>query len=68
MLYVQDGMQHKEFYVYGLTPGVHYISVPTADDVPAAVRYLQQHDSYARSVAAAGRARLSALDNTAIAG
>ena len=44
------------------------LGLPTADDVPAAVRYLQEHDSYARSVAAAGRARLSALDTTAIAG
>ena len=47
--------------------GVHYVSVATAADVPATVRYLQKHDSYARSVAAAGRARLSALDVDAIA-
>ena len=64
---VQDGMQHKEFYEYGLIPGVHYVSVDTAADVPAMVRYLQQHDSYARAVAAAGRARMSTLDGDGIA-
>ena len=60
-------MQHKEFYEYGLIPGVHYVSVDTAADVPAMVRYLQQHDSYARAVAAAGRARMSTLDGDGIA-
>ena len=32
--------------------------VATADDVPAMVRYLREHDSYARAVASLGRARL----------
>ena len=39
----------------------------TADDVPAMVRYLREHDSYARAVASLGRARLAALDVRAIA-
>ena len=30
-------MRHKEFYEYGLLPGVHYVTVPTANDVPAMV-------------------------------
>ena len=38
MLYVRDGMRHKEFYEYGLVAGIHYVSVDTADDVPAMVR------------------------------
>mmetsp|Transcript_12939 Transcript_12939/g.41487 ORF Transcript_12939/g.41487 Transcript_12939/m.41487 type:complete len:307 (-) Transcript_12939:99-1019(-) len=67
VIYVQDGMQHKEFYEHGLLPGVHYVQVATADDVPAMVRYLREHDSYARAVASAGRARLAALDVRAIA-
>ena len=38
MLYVRDGMRHKEFYEYGLVAGIHYVSVDTADDVPDMVR------------------------------
>ena len=37
VIYVQDGITHKEFYEYGLLPGVHYVTVPTAADVPAMV-------------------------------
>lgn len=66
VIYIEDGMQHKEFYEYGLVPGVHYVTVPTADDVPAKVRWLREHDGYARSVAAAGRARMAALDVAAL--
>ena len=62
MLYVRDGMRHKEFYEYGLVSGIHYVSVDTAEDVPAMVRWLRQHDDYARAVAQAGRARMSSLD------
>ena len=58
---------HKEFYEYGLQPGVHYVTAPTAGDVPNLVRYLKAHDSYARSVAYAGRMRMAALDARAIA-
>ena len=62
VLYVRDGMRHKEFYEYGLVSGIHYVSVDTAEDVPAMVRWLRQHDDYARAVAQAGRARMSSLD------
>ena len=55
-------MTHKEFYEYGLLPGVHYVSAPTAADVPRMVEQLRKNDSYARSVAQAGRERLKALD------
>ena len=55
-------MRHKEFYEYGLLPGVHYVAVDTAKDVPAMVRWLRRHDDYARAVARAGRARMAALD------
>ena len=61
VIYVQDGMAHKEFYEYGLVPGIHYVTVPNAAAVPAMVRWLQAHDSYARAVAAAGRARMATL-------
>ena len=27
MLYVRDGMRHKEFYEYGLVSGIHYVAV-----------------------------------------
>ena len=47
---------------YGLLSGVHYVSVEKATDVPAMVRWLQQHDDYARAVARAGRARMASLD------
>ncbi|EOD23490.1 hypothetical protein EMIHUDRAFT_239583 [Emiliania huxleyi CCMP1516] len=30
VLYVREGMRHKEFYEYGLLPGVHYHAVDTA--------------------------------------
>ncbi|KAL1511513.1 hypothetical protein AB1Y20_006321 [Prymnesium parvum] len=67
VIYVQDGMAHKEFYEYGLLPGIHYVSVPTAADVPSMVRWLRQNDQYARAVARAGRERLASLDNRALA-
>ena len=38
VLYVRDGMRHKEFYEYGLVSGIHYVAVDTAEDVPAMVR------------------------------
>ena len=62
VLYVRDGMRHKEFYEYGLLPGVHYVAVDAAEDVPAMVRWLRANDEYARAVAQAGRARMAALD------
>ena len=60
-------MRHKEFYEYGLLSGVHYVSVDTASDVPAMVRWLRRNDEYARSVAMAGRARMASLDAGALA-
>ena len=62
VLYVREGMRHKEFYEYGLLPGVHYVVVDRAADVPAMVRWLRKNDDYARAVALAGRARMSTLD------
>ena len=62
VLYVRDGMRHKEFYEYGLVSGIHYVSVDKAEDVPAMVRWLRKNDDYARAVAQAGRARMSSLD------
>ena len=59
--------KHREFYEYGLLPGVHYVAVDTAADVPAMVRWLRQNDDYARSVALAGRARMSTLSIDAVA-
>ena len=52
----------QEFYEYGLVSGIHYVAVDTAEDVPAMVRWLREHDDYARAVAQAGRARMSSLD------
>ena len=49
-------------YRYGLLPGVHYVMVDTAKEIPAKVKWLRRHDEYARAVAAAGRARMSSLD------
>jgi hypothetical protein len=66
VIYINDGMQHKEFYEYGLLPGVHYVAVDKASDVPAMVRWLKQHDEYARAVALAGRARMATLDINAV--
>jgi hypothetical protein len=67
VIYVRDGMTHKEFYEYGLLPGIHYVSVPDAKAVPAMVRWLKKHDSYARAVAMAGRARMASLTVDAVA-
>lgn len=67
VIYVQEGMAHKEFYEYGLISGVHYVTAQTAAEVPALVAYLKSHDAYARSVAHAGRARMAMLDIRAIA-
>eukprot|EP00964_Phaeocystis_antarctica_P030432 scaffold17193_cov69-Phaeocystis_antarctica.AAC.2 len=66
VLYVRDGMRHKEFYEYGLVSGIHYVAVDTAEDVPAMVRWLRENDDYARAVAQAGRARMSSLDVKAL--
>ena len=62
VIYVRDGMRHHEFYEFGLLPGVHYIAVDAPKDVPPMVRWLQQHDDYARAVALAGQARMATLD------
>lgn len=59
-------MRHKEFYEYGLLPGVHYVTVDSAADIPAKVKWLREHDEYARAVGAAGRARMAALDVGAV--
>jgi len=61
VLYVRDGMRHKEFYELGLLPGVHYVAVDRAQDVPAMVRWLRKNDEYARAVGQAGRARMTSL-------
>jgi len=66
VIYVQDGMTHKEFYEHALLPGVHYVTVPTAADVPQMVEMLRRNDSYARAVAQAGRARMASLDVSAV--
>ena len=58
VIYVRAGMRHKEFYEYGLVPGVHYVAVDENKDVPAMVRWLRKNDEYARAVAQAGRARV----------
>ena len=47
---------------------VHYVTVPTAADVPRMVDYLKRNDSYARAVAQAGRARLATLDTAEVTG
>lgn len=62
VLYVRDGMHHKEFYELGLLPGVHYVVVESAAEVPAMVRWLREHDEYAHAVARAGQTRMAALD------
>ena len=62
VIYVREGMRHKEFYEYGLISGVHYVSVDKASDIPSMVQWLKQHDDYARAVALAGRARMATLD------
>ena len=62
VIYVREGMHHKEFYEYGLLAGVHYVAVDTAADVPAKVRWLREHDDYAHAVAQAGRARMASLN------
>ena len=62
VIYVREGMRHKEFYEYGLISGVHYVAVDTAKDIPAMVQWLKKNDDYARAVALAGRARMSTLD------
>ena len=46
---------------------MHYVSVPDAKAVPAMVRWLRNHDSYARAVAMAGRARMATLTVDAVA-
>ena len=62
VLYVREGMRHKEFYELGLLPGVHYVAVDTPEDVPATVKWLRENDNYARAVAVAGRERMKSLD------
>ena len=47
VLYVRDGMRHKEFYEFGLLPGVHYVAIDRPEDVPATVQWLKQNDGCA---------------------
>ncbi len=66
VVYVREGMRHKEFYELGLLPGVHYVVADTVQDVPKVVKWLRANDDYARAVALAGRARMTALDVGAV--
>jgi hypothetical protein len=66
VIYVREGMRHKEFYEYGLLPGVHYVTVDSSEEIPEMVRWLRANDGYAQAVAQAGRARMEALGAAAL--
>ena len=51
---VESSAPNKEFFEHQLLPGVHYVSVREATDVPRVVRELEENKSRARSIAAAG--------------
>ena len=53
--------------MYARARRLHYVAVDTAEDVPAMVRWLKEHDDYARAVALAGRARMATLTTDAVA-
>ena len=64
VLYIEEGMSHHEFYEYGLLPGVHYISVPSAKELPSTIEQLKKNDDYAKQIARNGMLRMASLDKT----
>ena len=63
---VESSAPNKEFFEHQLLPGVHYVSVREATDVPRVVREMEENKSRARSIAAAGTRRMAAFNADAV--
>jgi protein glucosyltransferase len=48
---VREGMQNREFFERQLLPGVHYIAVRKAREIPAVVRRLETDPAWAQGIA-----------------
>lgn len=65
---VRDGMPNREFFERQLLPGVHYVAVEEAKDVPAAVEMLEGNPRVAANIAARGTRRMARFDMDAVTG
>jgi protein glucosyltransferase len=64
VIHVADNNGNQEFWQSQLVPGVHFLQVATAAEVPALLRRLRADpaaEAHARRVGAAGAARMGAL-------
>lgn len=57
----KDSLNH-EFFERQFVPGIHYAPVDTVDEVPNTIRRLQADPAWAKSLAAAGQARMASMD------
>lgn len=63
---VRDGMPNREFFERQLLPGLHYVAVKEAQDVPAAVERLEKNPRRAAAIAARGTRRMARFDMEAV--
>ncbi|KAG8462603.1 hypothetical protein KFE25_010428 [Diacronema lutheri] len=64
LIHVSRGNSNLEFWQSQLVPGVHFMQVPTAQDVPALLRRLRSDpaaEAHARRIGEAGAERMGAL-------
>eukprot|EP00854_Cymbomonas_tetramitiformis_P016657 gene16657-19789_t len=62
VIFVRTGAPNWEFFEHQFMPGRDYISVPTPEDVPAAISMLRSNEGYAQEVASQGTARMTQMD------
>ena len=63
---VRDGMPNREFFERQFLPGVHYVAVAEAKDIPEMVKKLEANPKLAASIAARGTRRMLRFDMEAV--
>jgi len=63
---VREGMNNREFFERQLLPGVHYIAVREAREIPAVVRRLEADPAWAQGIASRGTRRMERFDMDAV--
>jgi len=63
---VRDGMNNREFFERQFLPGVHYLAVRTAKEIPALVVRLERDRAWGEAIAARGTRRMRRFDMDAV--
>jgi protein glucosyltransferase len=66
LINVESSAPNKEFFEHQLLPGVHYVSVRDAADVPDVVRAMELDKPRAEAIARAGTKRMAAFTDEAV--